>query len=455
MFSLRIRSFAVRSAFRTGLLGFICCVSACSRTDSSAAYPVEHGQPTYFEEKNGLYRMLGTDPGDIVLVGDDIIDRGIWNRFYGDLRIRNRGIALEGTQCTASRLPEIAACRPGKIFLCTGLYDLKIGKRADRTAEAVTAMVRSAARIAPDTEWYVMGLTADPALVRTVPGGADSVRKVNRLLQDAVSGMLRDSGNSHFTWLDPSSVLADSSGVLRPEYTFDGARINGAGYAALCRYLAPHIGKTAVNRADTVSNDRYRARYPGRFGHYYSRVSLFNTLPLPEGATVMLGNSLTNNAWWEELLDTDCWNLGISGDTSEGLLMRLDSICNARPGRIFLMISVNDFINDSTVTAARVWENYRDILKQIRTSLPETRLYVQSTLPLNPVSPYWPKRNEQIRLLNGLLAGYASEYGYEYLDVAALVSDSEGNLDRSLTADGIHLLPEAYRRWAGLLRSRL
>lgn len=454
MSASRIHSFIFRSACQAGFLGLLCCLQACS--GPAPSYPQEHGQLTYFEEKEGFYRMLGTDPGDIVLVGDDIIDRGIWNRFYGDLRIRNRGIALEGTQCTAYRLPEIAAGRPGKVFLCTGLYDLKIGKRADRTAEAVTEMVRSAARIAPDTEWYVMGLTADPALVGKVPGGADSVRKVNRLLRDAASGMQRDNGNGPlFTWLDPASVLADSSGILRADYTFDGARINGAGYAALSRYLAPHIGKPAVNRADTVSNDRYRARYPDRFGHYYSRVSLFNTLPLPEGATVMLGNSLTNNAWWEELLGIDCWNLGISGDTAEGVLMRLDSICSARPGRIFLMISVNDFINDSTATAARVWENYRSILEKIRTSLPETRLYVQSTLPLNPVSPYWPKRNEQIRLLNGLLAGYASEYGYEYLDVAALVSDPEGNLDRSLTSDGIHLLPEAYRRWAGLLRSRL
>ena len=107
---------------------------------------------------------MGLDAGDIILVGDDVIDRGIWNRFYGSPRVKNRGIALEGTACTAYRLPELMQSKPSKVFLCTGLYDLKQQKPAQEVADALLEMATQAKKISPKSEIYVLGITPDPKL---------------------------------------------------------------------------------------------------------------------------------------------------------------------------------------------------------------------------------------------------------------------------------------------------
>lgn len=420
---------------------------ACS---SEAPYPTEHGQITYFQERHTQYQHLGLEPGDIVLVGDDVIDRGIWNRFYGSSQVKNRGIALEGTACTAYRLPELMASKPGKLFLCTGLYDLKLQKSATETAAAILAMIEQAHEISPKTALYVMSITPDPKLKAIGPEWVDSAYVVNSYLEQAQT-------NGTFTFLNTTQVLADpKTRILKEDYTFDGSRINGAGYAALTRFLAPAVGLEPKNRPDAISNKDYLKQYPDMFGHYYSRVSMFNTLPLPEDAIVMLGNSLTNNCWWEEWTDNEkVVNYGINGDTVEGVLMRLDSLIAAAPSKIFLLISTNNFINDANATPQQVWETYRKILIRLRTSIPQTELYVISTLPQHPMSPYHEGRNPKAVAINELLIEYAPIYGFTYLDLASEVTDPEGNLDEAYTVDGIHLLPEAYVLWNKMIRPYL
>ncbi len=412
-------------------------------------YPTEHGQISYFQERHSQYQALGLDKHDILLVGDDVIDRGIWNRFYNDSRVKNRGIALEGTQCTAFRLPELMESKPSKLFLCTGLYDLKLQKSATQTAAAILQMIETAHEISPETELYVMSIVPDPKLQAQGENWVDSAYVVNQRLAEAAE-------NLPYTWLNTNEVLAGKNGVLKQGFTFDGSRINGAGYAHLTRYLEPYIGLTAHNRMDEIPNEAYLKEYPGMFGHYYSRVSLFNTLPLPEDAIVMLGNSLTNNCWWEEWTDSDrVINYGINGDTVEGVLMRLDSLIAAQPEKVFLLISTNNFINDPEATPEQVWEIYRKILICLRTGTPQTELFVISTLPQHPLSPYHEGRNPKALEINQRLQAYAPIYGYTYLDLAAKLTDEDGNLNAAYTVDGIHLLPAAYRIWNKMIQPYL
>ena len=421
-------------------------VVGCNTTPE---YPTEHGQITYFQERHTQYQTLGLDKGDILLVGDDVIDRGIWNRFYNDSRVKNRGIALEGTQCTAYRLPELMESKPSKLFLCTGLYDLKLKKSAVATAEAIVNMVQEAHEISPNTEIYVMSIVPDPKLQAQGEAWVDSAYVVNQRL-------MKRADAAPYRFLNTTEVMTDKNKVLKQGFTFDGSRINGAGYAHLTRFLEPYIGLTAHNRMDEISNETYRKQYPDMFGHYYSRVSMFNTLPLPEDAIVMLGNSLTNNCWWEEWTENNqVINYGINGDTVEGVLMRLDSLIAAHPKKVFLLISTNNFINDANATPEQVWETYRKILICLRTKTPETELYVISTLPQHPMSPYHEGRNPKAVEINKRLVEYASIYGYTYLDLAAELTDVDGNLDAAYTVDGIHLLPNAYRIWNKMIQPYL
>lgn len=164
----------------------------------------------------------------------------------------------------------------------------------------------------------------------------------------------------------------------------------------------------------------------------------------------MLGNSLNNNCWWDELLGvshSQVINRGISGDVTSGILDRLYDVIDENPSKVFILTGINDFIEDPSTPAVQVWENYKKIITTLHNSLPNTEIFIQSTLPLNPVSPFYEGRNEKAEELNLLLKGGAATLGYEYLDIASLLKDSDGNLDKKYTADGIHLLPEAYIKW--------
>jgi hypothetical protein len=58
---------------------------------------------------------------------------------------------------------------------------------------------------------------------------------------------------------------------------------------------------------------------------------------------MMLGDSITEQAPWAEI--TGCpslVNYGIGGDTSEGVLARIDDVIKTKPNAVFLMIGAND-----------------------------------------------------------------------------------------------------------------
>ena len=91
--------------------------SCTDNYSSTGEYPALHGQITYFQEKHELYKTFPIKKGDIVFVGDDIIDRGIWDQFYGSDKVKNRGIALEGTECPLFRIKDIARKNPSRLFI--------------------------------------------------------------------------------------------------------------------------------------------------------------------------------------------------------------------------------------------------------------------------------------------------------------------------------------------------
>ena len=80
-----------------------------------------------------------------------------------------------------------------------------------------------------------------------------------------------------------------------------------------------------------------------RPAHYEQRQTLFERLAVSKESTVMLGDSMIlYNEWAEEFPVDPVLNRGIGGDTTFGLLKRLDTITSSQPKRIVLMIGIND-----------------------------------------------------------------------------------------------------------------
>ena len=188
-------------------------------------------------------------------------------------------------------------------------------------------------------------------------------------------------------------------------------------------------------------------------GVYEHRKNHFKELPMQKDAIVMLGNSLTQSCEWSELLENPKMvNRGISGDMTGGLLMRLNEITQHNPAKIFLMIGVNDL---SIHSIADILKNYEAIVADVLLTTPSTKLYLQSILPVNNQVRNGGKSNSDILLLNKEIENIATENGLVFINLHPLFLDVDGQLDSSLTQDGIHLDANGYLIWKKELQKHL
>ncbi|KST63347.1 GDSL-type esterase/lipase family protein [Mastigocoleus testarum] len=189
--------------------------------------------------------------------------------------------------------------------------------------------------------------------------------------------------------------------------------------------------------------------------YYTHKKSQYEKLPKSELDIIFLGDSLTDEGEWIELLDNPhIRNRGISGDTTNRILDRLDNIVTGKPNQIFLTIGINDFINESR-SSDYILEKYKEILSQIHTQTPKTKVIVQSVLPVNnQILGYWYS-NQNIIGFNFKLEELAQEFNYQYINVFPKLSDSQNQLNARYTNDGLHLNGHAYLVWRDAVKEYL
>ena len=159
---------------------------------------------------------------------------------------------------------------------------------------------------------------------------------------------------------------------------------------------------------------------------------------------VFIGDSLTQWCDWERRFpEHTVTNLGISGETVEGLLARRDRIRAAieKPDFIFLMTGINNIASEQY----DIITPYREIVRNLTTWFKKSKVVVQSILP---VELTWIDNNVIIDI-NGQLEQLAREYHADYLDIYNLFTDSKGNPKSGLLSDdGVHLASKGYDVWA-------
>ncbi|HEY9650673.1 MAG TPA: SGNH/GDSL hydrolase family protein [Coleofasciculaceae cyanobacterium] len=178
----------------------------------------------------------------------------------------------------------------------------------------------------------------------------------------------------------------------------------------------------------------------------------------PEHLAILIGDSLS--LWFppEQLPSEKNWlNQGISGETSAGLLNRLDLLDETQPEVIFVMIGINDLIRG--VRSETVLANQQMMIRYLQRVHPQAKIVIQSVLPHSADKATWEGRdrllalpNSRIRELNKQLKAIAKADGVIYLDLYSLFADNDGNLKTELSTDGLHLSTQGYLVWSNALR---
>jgi lysophospholipase L1-like esterase len=182
------------------------------------------------------------------------------------------------------------------------------------------------------------------------------------------------------------------------------------------------------------------------------RTEFARSAPRDAGAVVFLGDSITQG--WGDLL-TESFpglqiaNRGISGDTTRGMLLRLqEDVLSVNPAAVVLLMGTNDL--EEQAAPETIAGNVRLILAALhahRADLPVVLCLVF------PSSAEQRRPADQIQELNRLYQ--AAAYGdarITVLDTWTLYANPQGDAPPELFPDRLHLNEAGYRRWGAALR---
>ena len=192
------------------------------------------------------------------------------------------------------------------------------------------------------------------------------------------------------------------------------------------------ISGVVMLQAWTIQDDPY----------YKHKKSQFEVLSMNEKfTTMMLGDSITDEGLWDELLNSDTiQNRGISGDTTDGVLERLNPM-GKNIEKVFIMIGVNDIMRGKSVD--EIYSNYLKIIQFFKEK--KIKIHIQSTLYIGETRK--ADFNPKVEELNKRLEKYASENKITFINLNPIFAPNKV-LKKEFTFDDLHLNGSAYKLWS-------
>ena len=139
-------------------------------------------------------------------------------------------------------------------------------------------------------------------------------------------------------------------------------------------------------------------------------------------------------------------------ETQLGTMPLLDALAEMEYGRIYVMLGVNElgwkgtdiFRNQSAALIQRLQEDH-----------PEAEIVIQSILPVSAKIDEEGRyvNNQRIAEYNQVWLELAEQFNVNYLNIAEVLLDENGQLPSELTYDGVHLNKAGCRVWLDYMRS--
>src|ERR1700730_2816530 len=154
-------------------------------------------------------------------------------------------------------------------------------------------------------------------------------------------------------------------------------------------------------------------RATGDLEYIQSRTAFFRQI-VGKSDVIMLGASLTEQAgdWRDFFPDLDVRNRGVGGDTTKGILDRLDEVLSRQPRVVALLIGLNDVrmgVDHDTIVS-----NIKQTLLRLKQA--GVRPIMQSTLPPSARLREW-NAAAAVRKLNSILKECCATEGIDFLDL--------------------------------------
>lgn len=215
--------------------------------------------------------------------------------------------------------------------------------------------------------------------------------------------------------------------------------------AASCLFLVLNDKNTDFTEGKTEVSDSQKVRTLAFNGWNNTMMKLDY-----DSDIVFFGDSHTARSDFREFFpDKKTVTLGCPGDNLLGMQKRVPGIAAVTPEQVFVLGGENGLKADNIDKSIGQYEN---LITTIKEELPDTQLIILSALPVREDNRLGFCSNDVIVGFNEKLKPLAEDLGCDYVDIYSLYLDENGELDETLTEDGVHLKPEAYDRWAEAIR---
>lgn len=166
---------------------------------------------------------------------------------------------------------------------------------------------------------------------------------------------------------------------------------------------------------------------------------------------VFIGDSLTEWFDWQARFPNhNVMNLGIAGESVDGLLSRLNHIRDSigNPDYIFIMTGINNIAMEDY----NIFPKQKEILGKLSVWFKDSVIVMQSILP---VMLSWVN-NKMIEDINTAIKTIAKGFNITYLDIYKFFIDKNGgSKGEYFLDDGVHLSNEGYKTWANVIEDFL
>lgn len=171
-----------------------------------------------------------------------------------------------------------------------------------------------------------------------------------------------------------------------------------------------------------------------------------------QGSLVLFGDSITQG-WGSKTNElfpgVKIANRGISGDTTRGMLMRLqDDVLSLNPKGIVMLMGTNDL--EESAEPSVIAGNVKLILEAVKKHNPNLPVVFCLTFPS---SETMKRPADKIKALNeAYSAVIKGNPQVTVLDTWTLYADAQGNAKPAEFRDLLHLTEAGYKKWAAALR---
>lgn len=186
-----------------------------------------------------------------------------------------------------------------------------------------------------------------------------------------------------------------------------------------------------------------------------------NQVSVLEPDIIFIGDSIVEYYPLQELFGTakTIVNRGIRGYQTRLLLENLDAhLYGDAVDQIVLLIGTNDIGKDVPMNEAL--DNLERVIQSIARDYPLTEIKLLSILPVNEGEKYkqtvYIRTNEKIREWNQAYEALTSAYmQVDFVPIYDSLTDSEGQLKKDYTTDGLHLSVAGYQALSEALKEYL